>query len=408
MSEKSGGRQFGGTFEKLFSDKRARIVVAIILTVLASAALYFGFAGNKTNSSAEGETTLYVRELEERLSAILSKVEGAGKVSVAVNAASGKQTVLAMKKTEKITDSGTEREETPLIVNGKTVVLKELKLYGDISVQRMYGDFSNPVMSEWSKKGLEYAIVPIHQARYTASKNASDIMLVIDAMDILFQGSADIFCIVSSDSDFTRLASRLREGGRKVIGMGKSDASKSFITACNEYKFLDKISEEENDSFEADSGMESSAVTPLGEIKNAINYMIQQAESRGEMLELGAAKSQLQREFADFDERNYGYSLFRKFIEEDTKFVVGKVGSRAYITRRNQDKKQDGTDSIENFIIERAKSRAELASLGKELHDKYPNFKYKDLGYSKLSKYIQSIAKVKITNKGNKQFVEQR
>lgn len=126
MSEKSGGRQFGGTFEKLFSDKRARIVVAIILTVLAAAALYFGFAGNKTNSSAEGETTLYVRELEERLSAILSKVEGAGKVSVAVNAASGKQTVLAMKKTEKITESGTEREETPLIVNGKTVVLKEL------------------------------------------------------------------------------------------------------------------------------------------------------------------------------------------------------------------------------------------------------------------------------------------
>ena len=96
------------------------------------------------------------------------------------------------------------------------VVLKELKQYGDISVQRMYGDFSNPVMSEWSKKGLEYAIVPIHQARYTASKNASDIMLVIDAMDILFQGSADIFCIVSSDSDFTRLASRLRAGGRRV------------------------------------------------------------------------------------------------------------------------------------------------------------------------------------------------
>ena len=88
--------------------------------------------------------------------------------------------------------------------------------------------------------------------------------------------------------------------------------------------------------------------------------------------------------------------------------MVEKVGSTAYITRRNQDKKQDSTDSIESFIIERAKSRAELASLGKELHDKYPSFKYKDLGYSKLSKYIQSISKVKITNKGNKQFVEQR
>ena len=288
------------------------------------------------------------------------------------------------------------------------VVIKELKQYGDISVQRMYGDFSNAGMAEWSKKGLEYAIVPIHQARYTASKNASDIMLVIDAMDILFQGSTDTFCIVSSDSDFTRLASRLREGGKKVIGMGKSDASKSFITACNEYKFLDKISEEENESFEADSNIESSAVTPLSEIKNAINYMVQQAESRGELVHLGSAKSQLQREFADFDERNYGYSLFRKFIEENTKFVVEKVGSTAYITRKNQDKKQDSTDSIENFIVERARSQIELATLGNELHDRYPNFKYKDLGYSKLSKYIQSISKVKITNKGNKQFVEQR
>ena len=287
-------------------------------------------------------------------------------------------------------------------------IISELKKYGVITYQRMYGDFTSPNLADWHKKALKHAIVPIQQPRYSSGKNASDIMLVIDAMDILYQDKTDGFCIVTSDSDFTRLASRLREGGKKVIGMGKSDASKSFITACNEYKLLDKISEEESENFEADSSMEGSAVTPLGEIKNAINYMIQQAESRGEMLELGAAKSQLQREFADFDERNYGYSLFRKFIEEDTKFVVGKVGSRAYITRRNQDKKQDGTDSIENFIIERAKSRAELASLGKELHDKYPNFKYKDLGYSKLSKYIQSIAKVKITNKGNKQFVEQR
>ena len=124
------------------------------------------------------------------------------------------------------------------------IALKELKQYGDITVQRMYGDFSTDAMSEWSKKGLQYAIVPIHQARYTytASKNASDIMLVIDAMDILFQDNADIFCIISDDSDFTRLASRLREGGKRVIGMGKSKASKTFITACNEYKFLDKIS----------------------------------------------------------------------------------------------------------------------------------------------------------------------
>ena len=232
-------------------------------------------------------------------------------------------------------------------VNYIDVVLKELKQYGDITVQRMYGDFSSKSMHEWAKKGLEYAIVPIHQARYTATKNASDIMLVIDAMDILFQGTADVFCIVTSDSDFTRLASRLREGGKKVIGMGKSNASKTFINACNEYKFLDKISEDED---EEDNSADS-AITPLSDIKKALNYMMQQAENSGEMLNMGSAKSQLQREFADFDERNYGYSLFRKFIEEDTKYEVKIIGSAAFITRKKQEKKSEPNNDIESAEV---------------------------------------------------------
>lgn len=281
------------------------------------------------------------------------------------------------------------------------VVLKELKQYGDITVQRMYGDFSKKNMSEWAKKGLEYAIVPIHQARYTSTKNASDIMLVIDAMDILFQSSSDVFCLVSSDSDFTRLASRLREGGKKVIGMGKSNASKTFINACNEYKFLDKISEE--DDMEENS-LES-AITPLADIKTALNYMIQQAENSGEKLNMGSAKSQLQREFVDFDERNYGYSLFRKFIEEDTKYIVEVNGSTAYITRKNTDKKTDGNTDVERFIIDKATRNTELAALGKELMRKFPHFKYKELGYSKLSKYIQSIEGVDLKQDGIKSHV---
>lgn len=281
------------------------------------------------------------------------------------------------------------------------VVLKELKQYGDITVQRMYGDFSSKSMHEWANKGLEYAIVPIHQARYTATKNASDIMLVIDAMDILFQGTADVFCIVTSDSDFTRLASRLREGGKKVIGMGKSNASKTFINACNEYKFLDKISEDEED----DDISYESAITPLSEIKKALNYMIQQAENSGEMLNMGSAKSQLQREFVDFDERNYGYTVFRKFIEEDTKYVVKIEGSSAYITRKNQDKKADTNELVEVFILEKAKKKMELGSLGQELTKQFPNFKYKDLGYSKLSKYIQSVNGIEIKKNGNKWYV---
>lgn len=278
------------------------------------------------------------------------------------------------------------------------VVLKELKQYGDITVQRMYGDFSTKSMAEWAKKGLEYAIVPIHQARYTSSKNASDIMLVIDAMDILFQGNTDIFCLVSSDSDFTRLASRLREGGKKVIGMGKSNASKTFINACNEYKFLDKISEDE----EVEDTSADSAITPLADIKAALKDMIQQAESNGDMLYMGAAKNKLQREFSDFDERNYGYSLFRKFIEEDTNYEVKVVGSTAYITSKQQDKKSNVNSDAESYIVSRAKKEVELGVLGQELLKRYPHFKYKDLGYSKLSKYVQSIDGVELKHNGKK------
>lgn len=281
------------------------------------------------------------------------------------------------------------------------VAIKEIIQYGDLTVQRMYGDFSQSSMAEWSKKGLEYAIVPIHQTHYTKSKNAADIMLVIDAMDILFRDLADIFCLISSDSDFTRLVSRLREGGKTVIGMGKSDASKSFITACNEYKFLDKISEEEN----VDVSTKDSAVTPIADIMKTINDMIQQQESVGERLNLGPAKSHLKKEYPDFDERNYGYSAFKKFVEEELKLVVIVEGSIAYVQNVTKNKKADITQKVNGYILQRAKASTELGLLGNELHKKYPTFKYKELGYSKLSKYVESIDNVTISTKNNKQHV---
>ncbi len=282
-------------------------------------------------------------------------------------------------------------------------IVKETKQYGDITFQRMYGDFSSTKMSEWSRKSLEYAIVPIHQAIYTTGKNAADIMLVIDAMDIMYQNNVDGFCIASSDSDFTRLANRLRESGKFVIGMGQSSASKTFISACNEYKFLDKIIEDDTEAFDFDDAGKDSAITPLSEIKKAINRIIQQAESKGEYANLGFTKSQLQREFADFDERNYGYTLFRKFIEQQTKFKLLQQGSTVYIVR---DQQIDEEKLVMDYIIKTAKNRTELGLLGRNIHNKFPDFKYKELGYSKLSKYIESIPQVEVeTSEGNKTYI---
>ncbi len=281
-------------------------------------------------------------------------------------------------------------------------IISELKKYGVITYQRMYGDFTSPTLADWHKKALNHAIVPIQQPRYASGKNASDIMLVIDAMDILYQDKTDGFCIVTSDSDFTRLVNRLREEGMLVIGMGKSDASKTFIAACNEYKFLDKIMDEDDKEAgksrgRKDSHDKSDSITPLGDIKSAINELIQQSENNGEHANLGSTKSNLQRLFPDFDERNYGYSSMRKFITEATKFETMQKGSTIYILR-SSDHDTDIEHQVRAFVLDAAKDSMELGTLGRMIVERFPEFKYKEYGYARLSRYVSGIAEVKVEN----------
>ncbi len=273
------------------------------------------------------------------------------------------------------------------------VIISELKKYGVITYQRMYGDFTNPDLAGWNKKALKYAIVPIQQSRYSTAKNAADIMLVIDAMDILYLNRADGFCIVTSDSDFTRLVSRLREEGKSVIGMGKSDASKTFIAACDEYKFLDKIVDDEA---RADKPAERDSITPIGEIKSAINNLLQECENNGEPANLGMVKSNLQRLYPDFDERNYGYNAMMKFITEATRFKIVKQGSTILVVRGGQGGSGNVEESVQQYIIRKAEQTIKLEILGQQLHEHFPDFKYKDYGYARLSRYVSSIEGVQI------------
>lgn len=295
-------------------------------------------------------------------------------------------------------------------------IINELKEYGTITYQRMYGDFTKSVLHDWNKKGLEYAVVPIQQPRYSTGKNAADIMLVIDAMDILYQNNVDGFCLVSSDSDFTRLANRLRESGMMVIGMGDSKASKTFIKVCNEYKYLDKIAEEslereieeeriagegiadiEEDLKEADciKGLveKNNSITPLKRVKNEINNIIQINENNGVPTHLGSLKSTLQRRYNDFDERNYGYNSMKKFVQEATRFKIVQNGSATLVVRENDKNREDICEAVENYIkrLAATESGIELGRLGQKMKEKYADFKYKDLGYSRLSSYVSSI-----------------
>ena len=121
------------------------------------------------------------------------------------------------------------------------IILDEVSTQGVANYKRIYGNWTSPNMASWKNVLLDYSVTPIQQYSYTSGKNATDSAMIIDAMDILYSGKVEGFCLVSSDSDFTRLASRLREGGMTVIGMGEKKTPKPFIAACNMFRYLDVL-----------------------------------------------------------------------------------------------------------------------------------------------------------------------
>lgn len=277
-------------------------------------------------------------------------------------------------------------------------IFMELKNYGTVTYKRMYGDFTSKALSEWNHKALSYAVVPIQQPRYSGMKNAADIMLVIDAMDIMYTKNVDVFCIVSSDSDFTRLVTRICDEGMEVIGMGKSDASRTLKAACTIYKNLEIIYGESdaadsnghrlNDSLHKTTDIEKNIV-PLVEIKKSMIEIVRENENQGNRTGLGGLKSSIQRLYKDFDERNYGYSSMTKLVKELKDFVVTQERSTVYVTLNSAEVNEK---TVEGFILETVKTGAiDLGRLGRVIHTEFPDFDVKSYGYSQLGTFVQSI-----------------
>ena len=204
------------------------------------------------------------------------------------------------------------------------IMLDEAKSFGIISIRRIYGDWTDEAKKSWKDELLDNSIMPIQQYSYTTGKNSSDSAMIIDAMDILYSNNVDGFIIVSSDSDFTRLVMRLREAGKKVIGMGEAKTPSSFVKSCEEFKTLDVLyknvlQNEENtrkDSTRREDD-DIAPITDLHEIKKTIDDIMEKhTDDSGKMLlsELGRL---LIKNHPDFDFRNYGrYKKFNEFIKE--------------------------------------------------------------------------------------------
>jgi uncharacterized LabA/DUF88 family protein len=209
------------------------------------------------------------------------------------------------------------------IVDG---LFEEIARFGEASVRRIYGDFSSPRLKSWTEVLQKHAIDPYQQFAYTSGKNASDIALVIDAMDLLHSGRFDGFCLVSSDSDFTRLASRLREEGADVYGFGAQKTPESFRQACRRFIYTENLVPESATTPEQDGGRRAlqppSAAVPL------LVRAIEQMETEDGWVGLGAVGQRLAAIASDFDPRTYGYRKLSDLVRNSGSFEIDQSGGR--------------------------------------------------------------------------------
>jgi len=193
------------------------------------------------------------------------------------------------------------------IVDG---LFEEIATLGEASVRRIYGDFSGTRSKGWADVLSKYAIIPQQQFAYTTGKNASDITLVIDAMDLLHSGRFDGFCLVSSDSDFTRLAARIREEGVDVFGFGEKKTPESFRQACRRFIYTENLLPG------AGSGAQSQTkpLAPISEARRILERIIAEIDTEGDWVSLGQIGSQLYNLAPDFDARTYGFKKLSDLV----------------------------------------------------------------------------------------------
>lgn len=221
----------------------------------------------------------------------------------------------------------------PNIVDG---LLSEIAKLGVASVKRIYGDWTIPNLNGWKSVLLEHSIQPIQQFRYTTGKNATDSAMIIDAMDLLYTGPFKGFCIVSSDSDFTRLASRLREAGKVVYGFGEMKTPKPFVAACDRFIYTEFFTPKggENDESPAEAVLSKQTSKELrGNTKllQMIRTGIDASSDDSGWAQLGPVGSYVVKASPDFDPRNFGYQKFSELIEAIGLFKLQRTGTAVHV-----------------------------------------------------------------------------
>ena len=220
-------------------------------------------------------------------------------------------------------------------------MMEEIAKYGNPTIKRIYGDWTKPHLVKWKNVLLENAVTPIQQYGYTQGKNATDSAMIIDAMDILYSGKVNGFCLVSSDSDFTRLATRLREAGMNVIGIGEKKTPDPFIVACDRFIYIEILKNQAKESSKEKETKKSEYDKITPKVVKLIASTISDVADDDGWAFLGDVGSLLQKKQPNFDSRNYGFQKLTPMINSVDKFEIesreNQRGKYKLIYVRNKD-----------------------------------------------------------------------
>lgn len=201
-------------------------------------------------------------------------------------------------------------------------MMEEIAKYGNPTIKRIYGDWTKPGLNKWKNLLLENAITPIQQYAYTSGKNATDSAMIIDAMDILYSENADGFCLVSSDSDFTKLATRLREAGKLVIGIGEKKTPNPFIVACDKFIYIEILRNNATEKTEEKDKPKPKFDKITKREIGLINSSIKDLSDEDGWAFLGDVGSLIQKKQPNFDSRNYGFEKLTPLIKSIGQFEI--------------------------------------------------------------------------------------
>lgn len=276
-------------------------------------------------------------------------------------------------------------------------VMNEIAKYGKIVIARFYGDVYR-LSKDWHQTAQDFAIKPVHQYNVANSKNAADMAMALDALEMMYQEKVNTFFLVTSDSDFTPLAMKLKEGGMHVVGVGnEKKVTSAFRSVCNEFKYFEYLEDEESENGEPqgqliDYSKQIGSIIKIIVIENGV----------GNKIQLSRLGDILVNKFSDFDSRKYGAKSLSSLVNTINGLSISTEKTTTYVTLDSKYTMNEIATSIIEIISKNKSKEMMLTKIKQELEKRYLGFHYEEFGFTRFSKLVASISPITVKNNAAK------